>query len=210
MASITFTRGFKHVDWVDNEDVVQAAGDQGFNTRFHDIEADFDKVSEALALVKQSLDTLGATVNAPVTIGLEPVLYSFGVNDAWSAINWSQGSNGTFVQNIPSKPQAWGVLPLRLPDGVTLVSAKLLGEVLNAGPQTAVKCDIVQELRTPPFTRTQLVPLSAAVATDTPTIIAGSPTYDSGLNAYYALIRATDIAASTTVRIRGLQITYLP
>jgi hypothetical protein len=45
MADITYTRTFQHVDWIDNEDVVQAGGEKGFNQKFHDLEAEFDKVS---------------------------------------------------------------------------------------------------------------------------------------------------------------------
>lgn len=32
MADITYKRVFEHDDWIDNEDVVQAGGEKGFNT----------------------------------------------------------------------------------------------------------------------------------------------------------------------------------
>ncbi len=41
----TFARTFQHVDWIDGESVVQAeqtTAEDGFNTRFHKIEADLD------------------------------------------------------------------------------------------------------------------------------------------------------------------------
>lgn len=43
-----FARGFVHADWQDGEDVVSAEGsngDEGFNARFHKIEADLDALS---------------------------------------------------------------------------------------------------------------------------------------------------------------------
>ncbi len=45
MADITFTRQFSHRDWIDNEDVVQAEGENGFNVRFHAIEDDLNEIS---------------------------------------------------------------------------------------------------------------------------------------------------------------------
>jgi hypothetical protein len=48
----TFARSFHHVDWVDGENVVQAqqtTGDDGFNLRFHRIEADIDGLANEIA-----------------------------------------------------------------------------------------------------------------------------------------------------------------
>lgn len=53
MADITYTPAFAHEDWIDNEDVVQASGDKGFNKKFHDIEDEF----AALATVVGTVDT---------------------------------------------------------------------------------------------------------------------------------------------------------
>ena len=50
----TFARSFHHADWVDGESVVQAqpsTGEDGFNTRFHNIEADVDALSAEIARV---------------------------------------------------------------------------------------------------------------------------------------------------------------
>ena len=47
-----FTRSFAHQDWIDGEDVVQAeetTGEDGFNLRFHRIEADLDSAGRDLA-----------------------------------------------------------------------------------------------------------------------------------------------------------------
>ena len=72
-----FARTFVHRDWVDGEDLVQAAGsanDDGFNGRFHQIETDLDalgakvaKVTTCLAEMRESLrhalDEISAELN---------------------------------------------------------------------------------------------------------------------------------------------------
>src|SRR5690349_14139057 len=53
-----FARSFVHRDWVDGEDLVQAAGsanDDGFNARFHHIEADLDALGAKIATVAQCM-----------------------------------------------------------------------------------------------------------------------------------------------------------
>ena len=49
MADIEYSPIFKHEDWIDNEDVVQADGDKGFNKKFRAIEVEFDKVSKVVS-----------------------------------------------------------------------------------------------------------------------------------------------------------------
>lgn len=51
MADIKYTPGFKHEDWIDNEDVVQASGDKGFNKKFHDLEGEFKAIATTVATV---------------------------------------------------------------------------------------------------------------------------------------------------------------
>lgn len=55
MADIIYTRDFTHDDWIDNEDVVQAGGEKGFNAKFHEIEVEFDNLS---AVVRQIVTEL--------------------------------------------------------------------------------------------------------------------------------------------------------
>jgi len=50
MADISFKRNFKHEDWIDNEDVVQADGARGFNVKFHSLEDDLDLISATFAV----------------------------------------------------------------------------------------------------------------------------------------------------------------
>lgn len=58
MADITYNRTFQHVDWIDNEDVVQAGGEKGFNQKFHDIEAEYDKISGVVSDVNTAIKSI--------------------------------------------------------------------------------------------------------------------------------------------------------
>jgi len=58
----TFTRTFVHTDWVDGQDVVEAASDGGFNVRLHKIEADLDALSGNLATAFNCINLLRSQV----------------------------------------------------------------------------------------------------------------------------------------------------
>src|SRR5439155_19538127 len=64
MADIRYQRTFQHVDWIDNQDAVQAGGEKGFNVKFHAMEAEFDTISGVIA---QVIAGLGAF--QPVGVG---------------------------------------------------------------------------------------------------------------------------------------------
>ena len=55
MADITYKRVFEHVDWIDNEDVVQAGGPRGFNQQFHSLETEFDTLQTVVTSVNDEL-----------------------------------------------------------------------------------------------------------------------------------------------------------
>jgi len=60
-------RSFVHVDWVDGESVVQAeksTGEDGFNTRFHHIEADLDQLFAQIAKLAGAVAGLRSQVAA--------------------------------------------------------------------------------------------------------------------------------------------------
>lgn len=62
-----FVRSFVHRDWVDGEDVVQAeetTGEEGFNLRFHRIEADLDGLARDVATAFVCLSSLRASLHA--------------------------------------------------------------------------------------------------------------------------------------------------
>ena len=56
MPDITYSRtDFAHKDWIDGESIVQAGGENGFNTRFHACEKEFDKIGTTFVQVNTAL-----------------------------------------------------------------------------------------------------------------------------------------------------------
>ena len=72
MADISYTRTFSHDDWIDNEDVVQAGGERGFNQKFHGIEAELDKISTTFGTANTAIANIQRVnflqANPPVTL----------------------------------------------------------------------------------------------------------------------------------------------
>jgi hypothetical protein len=58
MPDITYTRTFAHNDWIDGESIVQASGENGFNTRFHGCEKEFDTISATFRQVNTALKSI--------------------------------------------------------------------------------------------------------------------------------------------------------
>lgn len=52
---VAYTRSFQHQDWIDNQDIVQAGGERGFNVEFHSLEAEFDKIGTVIAQLNAGL-----------------------------------------------------------------------------------------------------------------------------------------------------------
>jgi hypothetical protein len=55
MADIAYQRTFEHQDWRDEEDVVQAEGESGFNQKFHAIEGELDAISGVVDAVNAEI-----------------------------------------------------------------------------------------------------------------------------------------------------------
>lgn len=58
MPDISYTPTFQHEDWIDNEDVVQAGGEKGFNKTFHTIEDELAKIATAIAQLATAINQI--------------------------------------------------------------------------------------------------------------------------------------------------------
>src|SRR5215472_14527396 len=90
---VTYNRAFQHQDWIDNQDIVQAGGERGFNAEFHGLEVEFDKIGGAIAQLSaglgafQPVGAAGAVAYAGGNVGIgttfttaAPPAYSLEVN----------------------------------------------------------------------------------------------------------------------------------
>jgi hypothetical protein len=117
MANISYKRSFQHVDWIDNEDVVQAGTENGFNARFHALEAEFDQLS---AVISQ-LASVVSSVSPTTTLTFAPSFLPNLTAPAWAT------NNGSAVKPA-GQPGPDGYMPLQLPDGLHLQTITLFGK----------------------------------------------------------------------------------
>jgi hypothetical protein len=73
---VAYNRTFQHQDWIDNQDIVQAGGERGFNVEFHSLEAEFDKITGVVAQLNaglgafQPVGVAGAVAYAGGNVGI--------------------------------------------------------------------------------------------------------------------------------------------
>jgi hypothetical protein len=126
LANITYTRKFQHTDWQDNVDRVQAGGPTGFNQHFHDIEGDFDAISQVVSQINAALIALGQAPPPTATqVTITPALV------AASSTGW-QGGLGV-VSKPANQTSAWGVMSVALPTGAVIQSFRATGRNAGAG-----------------------------------------------------------------------------
>ncbi|MEV3912622.1 hypothetical protein [Streptomyces canus] len=122
---------FSHSDWIDNEDRVQAGGENGFNIRFHKLEAEF------AALAMNHLNPLIVSLsNSETCLSLIPILApSDPVQPGTPA---PPPKHWELVNDVAQKPatatEAHGIMNISLPDGVEIKSLLMTGSRQPAGP----------------------------------------------------------------------------
>jgi hypothetical protein len=123
--AISYTPQFSHKDWIDFVDSVQAAGTNGINKRFHDIETEFATISSVIAQIAQVLPTVTSQ-----TLTLAPTLA------ATTAQQWQQQVG--FV--VTMSATAEGFMPVSLPSGATIQGLRVTGQsaggILTVGLQS--------------------------------------------------------------------------
>ena len=65
MASFSYSRTFTHLPWRNHEDVVDAEGENGFNRRFQDLEAEFDTLGGTILQIGQEVDRIEGGLSIP-------------------------------------------------------------------------------------------------------------------------------------------------
>ncbi|WP_306326773.1 hypothetical protein [Streptomyces venezuelae] len=110
---------FSHKDWIDNQDRVQAGGENGLNSRFHQLEAEFLGLAENH--VNPMLEVLGAATRH---LTLVPALHSY-TKDGAAVPGWVQAVD--MVEKPTNVAEAHGFMNVVLPDGVQVRSLLVTG-----------------------------------------------------------------------------------
>jgi hypothetical protein len=123
-----YKRTFKHQDWTDNVDRVQAGGPGGFNIRFHSLEAEFDNLYSIATQLHDTLATLGSILRRSVTLTFTPSFFG-----PTQQAGGDQQGNWTLVDGAAISPvgntnllEGW--LPLQLPDGMQAQNVMVFGQ----------------------------------------------------------------------------------
>ncbi|MFI6448378.1 hypothetical protein [Kitasatospora sp. NPDC050543] len=125
MAITPYTPKFSHTDWIDNEDRVQAGGENGFNIRFHNLETEFATLAEQhLNPLINSLSTTGPSFLSLIPI-LAPKLSPDAAPIATMPPAWVLV--GESAQKISGVSEAHGIMNITLPDGVEIKSMMVAG-----------------------------------------------------------------------------------
>jgi hypothetical protein len=112
---------FGHKDWIDNQDRVQAGGEDGLNDRFHRLEAEFAGLAD-----NQINPIIEALAKRPTHLTLIPALIPYrkpGANATEPA--WNQNVDG--VEKPQTIGEAHGFMNVVLPDGAQVTSLLMTG-----------------------------------------------------------------------------------
>lgn len=199
--AIGFTRGFQHEDWVDNVDRVQAAGDNGFNQRFHGIEADLDEIGLIVDLISRALDSLSA---APAALELrESVTPAF---VATSGSGWAH-RNG-FAEKGAGLTSAAGMTSVSLPHGARVLRLRVVGRNNGGGNlRIALMRQLVAD---PGATSEQIARVEGATDPFDQSVAADPPfqRVDDERFKYFITATLNNALAADVVNLTAMQVVY--
>lgn len=203
MADITYTRKFQHTDWQDNVDRVQAGGPTGFNQHFHDIEGDFDLLSQTVSQLNAALQALGQKP-PPVSVKmtLTPNLIQTAVN-GWTHL---QG----IAQKPPTQTAASGMMSVSFPGSVQVLSLRAVGR--NTNPGAPLQISLFRMPISDSGNREQVAGVTGTSDPFDLTVPANSgfASIDSATHKCFIQAEVFNTTQTDTVIITAFQITYQP
>jgi hypothetical protein len=124
--TLSFAPTFQHEDWIDNQDRVQAAGDNGFNVRFNLIKADLADLATTVGEINVALNQLGqGPPSREVPIAVAPVLTSTGTE------GWAHRIG--FAEKPADQTSAAGMATVQLPHGSVVTRLRATGRHAGSG-----------------------------------------------------------------------------
>ncbi len=136
MADITYTPKYVAPFYRDNVDLVSAEGPIGFNFQFSALKAEFDQLVQVVSQLNTAIKAAGQRPSVQLSISLAPTMITVIPPPPAITAGWAQHAG--FVDKPSTLPNgqpqttALGVMPVNLPDKVTIVSMRVTGH--NAGP----------------------------------------------------------------------------
>lgn len=199
--ALSFTRGFQHEDWVDNVDRVQAAGDNGFNQRFHSIEADLDTIGQVVEAISRALDGLSA---APPALELRETVTPAFV--ATSGTGWSH-RNG-FAEKGAGQTAAAGMASVSLPHGARILRLRAVGRNNGGGN---LRIALMRQLVADPGATSEQIARVEGTTDPFDQSIAADPQFqrvDDERFKYFVTAQLNNALAADVVAVTGLQVVY--
>jgi hypothetical protein len=208
MPPVIYTRSFTHADWLDNVDRVQAGGSNGFNGRFHLLEAEFDILSGVVKQVNDALTLLGQQPTPqPTPTTFTPAL------TATSANGWAHR------EGLAEKPggvaTAEGMMNIVLPNGSRIISLRAIGRSAQA-PGSGAVANLRIRLRRQAVIGAPTSDSIATIAVDGPAdpfdiTVAATPTFEHVDPAFKYFITALVSSAGLTdpVQLTAFQVTTI-
>jgi hypothetical protein len=196
-ASISYTSQFKHNDWIDFVDSVQAGGTNGINGRMHAIEAEFTTLSGVIAQINAALVILPPTVS----LTFAPAFLPNGTNVPWVQSSGVASKGGT-------QTAADGWMQLALPDGVLLQSVTIIGS--KSGNVGSFQIKLCRQ----PFPGTAVLPLLSIPVSDQQDTfqftapLLSPPQVDNSANKYLLTATIVGADAAATAQLTAIQIGY--
>lgn len=130
MTDITYVPQYQPHLYRDNVDLVSAEGENGFNDQFRLLRKEFGILSDVIKQINEAIQKVGQKPSETLQMSLAPTLI------ATDSAGWIQHAG--FVDKPTTDPTghspptgAHGVMPVDLPDKVTIVSLRVTGK--NAG-----------------------------------------------------------------------------
>jgi len=134
VADPRFDPVFRHKDWVDNVDLIQAGGPNGFNIRMNSILSDLQQVSTVVDQIDTALDLIaertGTTPPGPQVLN---VTFTFPINP--QGAHWGYDLTGAVRSNVGDP---FVVMGLSLPDEIQVQSMRLVGRFTGTPPARVI------------------------------------------------------------------------
>lgn len=201
MSPVVYTSGFRHQDWIDNQDRVEAGGDNGFNVRFHGLEGEFRTLEGVVTQISNAIDGLSAAPPVhELTTALSPALLPSGTS--WDLLP------GTASKRY-GETEAAGTMSVSIPDGHRLLSFRAIGQKAGAGNLTLAISRARFSAGATPELIAQIAPTTPG-AFDATEQIGANARVDNSTFKYFLTADLDSAAEGDTVVLNGFQIRHRP